>query len=93
MGVGGGTARIAGAEVNYGAAIGLSTPVPRGLGGGASKVAPPTVTFGVRGLECGPFKENTACYGKYCRFENIGSFQFYASYFVVKATACGRYYL
>lgn len=34
-GVGGGDGGIGRAEVNYGAAIGLSTPVPRGLGGGA----------------------------------------------------------
>lgn len=47
------------AEVNYGAAIGLSTPAPRGLGGGASKATPPCVTFRVRCLECGPFKENS----------------------------------
>lgn len=79
------------AEVDYGAAIGLSTPVPRGLGGGASRAAPPTVTFG--GLECGPFKENTARCGKYGRFKNIGSFQFYGSYYVVITTARGRYYL
>lgn len=52
------------AEGNYGAAIGLSTPAPRGLGGGASNATPPPVTFRVRFMECGPFKENTAYCGK-----------------------------
>lgn len=73
--------------MNYGAAISLSTPVPRGLGGGASSATPPSVTFRVRCVECGPFKETGVLW------EINYIFKFYVLYDVLLNTTCRLFYL